>query len=133
VGQVSFSGIIPGGVAGLYDASKKGLSPFPLVHLLFTPKNIGTTNLSFADSKLLENDGSGTPVVHDSPSVSITIQKNPNGAVTQTPPPTTTVPNPNNSNPGSPVMPDRPDPLFWVVIFILVSSILIYKLLKYKV
>jgi len=48
VGQVSFSGIIPGGVAGLYDASKKGLSPFPLVHLLFTPKNIGTTNLSFA-------------------------------------------------------------------------------------
>ncbi len=132
-GQITFSGIIPGGVDGLYDASKTGLSPFPLVHLIFTAKNTGTANFSFANSQILEDDGAGTALVHDNIPASVTIQTNPNGTSVQNPSNNSAenVTNNNAKNPGA--MPDRPDPLFWVVIFLLISSLLIYKLLKYKV
>jgi len=55
-GKIYLSGIVPGGVLGLYDANKKGesrsneLSPIPLVHLFFTAKNTGKANFSFVDS-----------------------------------------------------------------------------------
>jgi hypothetical protein len=127
-GKVSFSGIIPGGVDGLYNANKKGLSPFPVVHLFFTPKNPGTTNLFFIDSKILEGDGKGTPLAHVNTPINITIKNNPNGNVT--PPQTST--SPPNTSINMLVTPRTPEPLFWIVILILIAGFLLYKLLKYK-
>jgi len=132
-GQISLSGIIPGGVSGLYDANKKGLGPVPLVHLLFVAKKPGTVTLSFVDSKILEQDGKGTALSHDNISTDIMIKNNPN----YTPPQeetNTEVNTPNNTNaPGVNPQPDTSDPLFWVVIALLISGILGYKLLKSNV
>ena len=65
-GKIYMSGIIPGGVSGLYDANKKELGAIPLTQLLFTATNEGTANFSFSKSDLLKNDGKGTELVHTS-------------------------------------------------------------------
>ena len=130
LGQISFSGIIPGGVSGVYDAKKTGLSPIPLVHLLFTAKNSGTLNLSIVDSKILEHDGLGTPLLHDNVGSSVIITNNPNPNITQNDQNNVSI---NKINNNVQVMPDISDPLFWIVILLVISGYLIYKLVKYKV
>lgn len=62
--KVIFSGIIPGGVSGLFDANKKELAPLPLVKLIFKAKKTGKAEFVFQKSSLLKNDGLGTPLVH---------------------------------------------------------------------
>ena len=132
-GKISLSGIIPGGVSGLYDANKKGLGPIPLVHLFFLAKKVGTVNLSFDDSKILEQDGKGTALLHDETSTNILVKSNPSGGVQQIQT-DNEIPAPenNNVNPLNP-QPDSSNPLFWVFIALLISGILGYKLLKSNV
>ncbi|MDR3519474.1 MAG: cohesin domain-containing protein [Candidatus Pacebacteria bacterium] len=135
-GEISLSGIIPGGVNGLYDASKKGLSPFPVVHLFFTAKNAGDTNLSFLDSKILEADGTGTPLAHDNFSTNITITNNGSSNISKQIQTTNTenlIKNNDIKTPNPEAIPDKPDPLFWIAIVFVIAGLLIYKLLKYKV
>ena len=134
-GKISLSGIIPGGVSGLYDANKKGLGPVPLVHLFFIAKKLGTSSLSFADSQILEQDGKGTALPHDDISTDIIIKDNPNGTVqqNQTSNEIPVAQDNNINNPGMNPQPDSSSPLFWVVIALLISGILGYKLLKSNV
>jgi hypothetical protein len=66
-GSVYMSGIIPGGVLGLYDPKKppqKGLGPIPIVRLLFTAKKEGKATFSFIKTQILEHDGAGTELAH---------------------------------------------------------------------
>jgi len=73
-GKIYFSGIIPGGVSGLYDASKQELGDIPLVRLLFVAKGQGMANFSFIQTELLKHDGLGTPLFHEQISNSVPIQ-----------------------------------------------------------
>ncbi len=60
-GTVTFSGIIPGGVDGVYDAQNKNkLAPIPIVKLLFEAKEAGTVEFTFGEYKVLKNDGLGS-------------------------------------------------------------------------
>ncbi len=63
-GVVRFSGIIPGGVSGLYDANSSALLDLPLVSLVFEAKKNGVGTFSLSDTKMLKNDGMGTALVH---------------------------------------------------------------------
>lgn len=61
VGKVYLSGIIPGGITGLYDPKKDDkLEAIPLVRLFFTPIKKGDVSFSFENSKVLKHDGLGT-------------------------------------------------------------------------
>lgn len=72
-GRVSFSGIVPGGVAGIYDPDKVELAEIPLTRLLFTAEKAGQAEFSFLDSVLLQHDGRGTPLAHTRVGGSISI------------------------------------------------------------
>lgn len=63
-GEIHFSGIIPGGVDGIYDPDKTGVQPIPLAVLLFSPINSGLAEFSVARSNILQNDGLGTELIH---------------------------------------------------------------------
>ena len=73
-GKVHFSGIIPGGVDGLYDPDKLGLQPIPLAVLLFTPKANGYGEFSIIESNVLQNDGVGTNLLHDKISTPLLVE-----------------------------------------------------------
>lgn len=61
---IHFSGIIPGGVEGMYNPDKKELQPLNLIQLIFSAKNTGSGSFSFVNSSVLQNDGKGTPLAH---------------------------------------------------------------------
>jgi hypothetical protein len=128
-GKIYLSGIIPGGVLGLYDASKQGLSAIPLVHLLFTTKKVGEASFSFVDSKILENDGEGTSLPHDQNGVSVVIKNNPNSdnSVKEVPENTT-----NNDLSNSPNSLNILNFAPWIILFVVILGILCYKL-KHKI
>ncbi|MFA5791894.1 MAG: cohesin domain-containing protein [Candidatus Paceibacterota bacterium] len=63
-GNIYMSGIIPGGVLGLYDPNKKELGAIPLVSLLFTAKKEGIATFSFIKTEILKHDGKGTELIH---------------------------------------------------------------------
>lgn len=75
-GSVYMDGIIPGGVSGLYNPKKQGLSPIPLVILKFTAKKTGTAQFSFTKTEILKHDGKGTPLIHDENWGEIVIKEN---------------------------------------------------------
>ncbi len=60
-GEVSFSGVIPGGLDRLYDPLHSSNSLIPVVRLFFIPKEEGITRFSFGEVSVLKNDGLGTP------------------------------------------------------------------------
>lgn len=64
-GKIHFSGIIPGGIDGIYDPDKTGLQPIPLVSLIFIPKASGYGEFSVLNSNILQNDGVGTELLHN--------------------------------------------------------------------
>ncbi len=72
-GVIHFSGIIPGGIDGVYDPDKSGLQSIPLVQLLFLPKSNGTGEFNITHSEILKNDGMGTELQHSTSNASITI------------------------------------------------------------
>ncbi len=75
-GQVYFSGIIPGGVNGVYDAeTQSGLRAIPLVDLLFVARGEGLADFVFTESKVLKNDGLGTSLFLESKQSSLSIEK----------------------------------------------------------
>ncbi len=65
LGVVSMSGIIPGGVSGLYDPTKQGISPVPIARLIFVANKEGTANFSFTKTQILKHDGKGTELPHE--------------------------------------------------------------------
>ena len=73
-GVLYMGGIIPGGVSGLYDPSKNGLSPIPLARLLFVAKAEGNAKLSFVKTEILKHDGRGSQLVHDEKNGEIMIK-----------------------------------------------------------
>lgn len=72
-GTIHFTGIIPGGVSGVYDPNKTGLQPIPLVALIFSPKGNGSGDFKIINSKILENDGKGTELEHNVNNHSFTV------------------------------------------------------------
>ncbi len=64
-GDVHFSGIIPGGVSGIFDPTKKTTTSIPVVHLLFTAKAEGEAQFTFIRTKILKHDGVGTEFPHE--------------------------------------------------------------------
>ena len=124
-GKINLSGIIPGGVSGLYDANKKGLSAIPLVHILFSAEKAGDGKFSFSDSKILENDGKGTPLSHDQNTINVIIKNNLNNNIGKEG--TENVTNNDLANSFNPFK-----PIFLVILFVVIFGILCYKL-KHKV
>lgn len=124
-GKIYLSGIVPGGIAGLYDAKKEGnldeLKAIPLVRLFFTAKKAGSAHFSFGDSKILQHDGVGTPLPHGEVSKMVLIKDNPD------------IKKVAEIQEGNTTKKDSPDSapynsyIFWVI-----SIFLLYKLLKYK-
>lgn len=83
-GVIHFSGIIPGGVEGIYDPDKPDIQPIPLVSLLFTPKINGTGDFTINHSEILKNDGYGTPLSHEEKSSSTLVSIDNDSQVTDT-------------------------------------------------
>lgn len=77
-GVLNMSGIIPGGVSGLYDPREKGLQSVPVVSLMFTAKKTGNAEFSFIDSKIFKHDGKGTEIDHEQSGASVVILDNSN-------------------------------------------------------
>lgn len=75
-GVVHMSGIIPGGVSGLYDPTQKELGEIPLTKLIFTAKKNGSAQFSFLETKILKNDGKGTALTHDLLNGEVLIKNN---------------------------------------------------------
>lgn len=128
-GKLYLSGIIPGGISGLYDAKKEDkinkLEPIPLVHLFFTAIQTGNANFSFESSKILQHDGIGTPLLHSEVSTTVLIN-NSSGVeeVGKTPQEEILTKNTKfvTSSDGS---------IVWFI-FAFICIFLLYKLLKYK-
>lgn len=72
-GVIHFSGIIPGGVEGVYNPDKVGLQPLPLIELIFSAKAKGSGELAIIKSNILKNDGLGTELVHSIKNSFITV------------------------------------------------------------
>lgn len=72
-GVIKFSGVIPGGVEGVYNPDKAGLQPIPLVVLLFSPKSNGSGVFNVIRSEVLKNDGLGTQLFHEKSISYITV------------------------------------------------------------
>ena len=123
-GKIYLSGIVPGGVSGLYDAKKEALSALPLVHLFFVAKKVGNANFSFVDSKILMHDGEGTPLSHEKLSAGVIIKSNPNKEITNM-----TEQEIPKENP--PILPNYFDPTFWIIILVLFLGVVMFNLLKY--
>lgn len=124
-GKIYFSGIIPGGVNGLYDPKEKELSAVPLVHLFFRAKGVGEARFSFIDSKVLQHDGVGTPLLHEKMEAVVIIKDNPNKENIEKELVNDTIPDPYPEE-------NSFDFTFWAVILAIISGIVAYKLLKYK-
>jgi hypothetical protein len=75
LGAVNFSGIIPGGVEGVYNPDKNGLQPIPIIILIFSPKDYGSGEFTITHSDILQNDGKGTPLVHSINNSSIVVSQ----------------------------------------------------------
>jgi hypothetical protein len=75
-GLIHFSGIIPGGIDGLYDPDKEGLQPVPIIQLLFLAEKPGDAKFVITDSLILKNDGLGAPLLHQNNNTQITILPN---------------------------------------------------------
>ncbi len=76
-GKILMSGIIPGGVSGLYDAKKPGLGAVPLARLSFTATSAGIATFSLGDTSLLRHDGRGTALAHEDAGASIVVDDGP--------------------------------------------------------
>ncbi len=74
-GAINFSGVIPGGVDGVYDPEKGGIQPIPLITLLFSTTNEGSGDFIIKNSNVLKNDGLGTTLSYEVNNSSIVISK----------------------------------------------------------
>lgn len=58
--KIYFTGIIPGGVSGVYDPNRKDLAPIPVISLSFRAKSSGQASFIFVKNEVLKNDGLGS-------------------------------------------------------------------------
>jgi hypothetical protein len=58
--KIYLSGIVPGGIKGIYDPNKKGLTPIPVIDLNFVAKKEGQASFIFVKNQVLKNDGVGS-------------------------------------------------------------------------
>ena len=77
LGSIHFSGIIPGGVDGVYDPDKHGLQPLPIIELLFSAKSDGKGDFIVTGSSILQNDGFGSTLSHKINNATIMVVRNP--------------------------------------------------------
>lgn len=75
-GAIHVSGIIPGGVSGLYDPNQKELGEIPLTKLIFTARKNGSAQFSFSETKIFKHDGKGTSLAHDLLNGEVLIKNN---------------------------------------------------------
>ncbi|MEK7588483.1 MAG: hypothetical protein AAB438_01560 [Patescibacteria group bacterium] len=75
-GRVYFSGIVPGGVNGFYDANSSVLLPIKFVRLFFVAKKAGEGSFSLKNTQLLKNDGKGSLMYFEERGVSFSVQPN---------------------------------------------------------
>lgn len=61
-GNITFSGVVPGGVERLYDPLNASEKAFPVVRLLFVPTQEGEGAFAVTSAQLLKNDGQGTGI-----------------------------------------------------------------------
>src|SRR3989344_898119 len=85
-GNIYLGGIIPGGVAGVYDPRKQGLGDIPIVRLLFTSKRAGSAQFSIIQSLILKNDGKGSSLEHSEAGAEVAITESANEKGPETPP-----------------------------------------------
>ncbi len=72
-GSIHFSGIIPGGVDGVYDPDRIGLQAIPVIELIFSSIALGNGEFTLIHSDILQNDGLGTPLIHENKNSSIVV------------------------------------------------------------
>ena len=75
--KIYFSGILPGGIKGIYDPNKKGLTPIPVIELNFTAKNEGNASFIFVKNQVLKNDGIGSDLEITKRDFNIKVAQNP--------------------------------------------------------
>lgn len=87
-GFISLSGVIPGGVEGIYDPDHIGLQPISIVSLLFKPKSDGLGKFEIVNSKVLINDGLGSILSNNTKNseVIVNIENTENKSMDSTPP-----------------------------------------------
>ncbi|MBP9715198.1 MAG: hypothetical protein KBD52_01790 [Candidatus Pacebacteria bacterium] len=61
---INFTGIIPGGVKGVYNPSLDVLTEIPLTELIFKANKSGEAQFHFLKSEILKHDGLATKFVH---------------------------------------------------------------------
>jgi len=72
--KIYFTGIIPGGVGGVYDINKKDLKEIPVVNLIFKANKKGNAEFIFNKSDILQNDGLGTAIYPTQNKLNISIK-----------------------------------------------------------
>jgi hypothetical protein len=82
-GEISFSGVIPGGLDRLYDPLNSSNNLIPVVRLFFVSKKEGLAKFSIGETLVLKNDGKGTSVDVSTLSFDTKILKNTNTQNTQ--------------------------------------------------
>ncbi len=75
--KIYFTGVVPGGVEGIYDPNKKGLLPIPIIDLSFKAKTPGNASFIFIKNEVLKNDGEGTTLEVNKKDLNIIINSNP--------------------------------------------------------
>lgn len=74
--KIYFTGIIPGGVSGVYDPNSNDLTPIPLISLSFRAKSIGQASFIFVKNEVLKNDGAGSRLEVTKKDLNILITEN---------------------------------------------------------
>ena len=73
-GQVYLSGVIPGGIQGIYDENSKSYKDILLTKILFAVRKEGLAKFSFTKADVLKHDGRGTPLDIPSNGIEINIK-----------------------------------------------------------
>ncbi len=71
--KIYFTGIVPGGIEGIYDPNKKDLTAIPIINLSFKAKATGNASFIFVKNEVLKNDGEGSVLEVDKRDLNINI------------------------------------------------------------
>jgi hypothetical protein len=76
--KIYFTGIVPGGVEGVYDPNRDTLAPLPVITLSFKAKNLGNASFIFVKNEVLKNDGQGSNLNLTKRDLNISVVENTN-------------------------------------------------------
>lgn len=74
--KIYFTGIVPGGVEGIYDPNKNGLSDIPIIILSFKARSIGNASFIFVKNEVFKNDGQGSSLSLAKRDLNISVLEN---------------------------------------------------------